>query len=255
MELPDIGSYCSYSSCRKLGYIIIFHLNAYIAIKNFGHFLYLLITKFNTFSNNHKNEKNHDCKEALEAFKLKNINIVPTLKKKSSPKNLIDYWDKNLDPLKPKNNGSSETKRSFKNNIKFSKLWHWIFKCSHSSQKSKSTHITILKLKKEAKGETSIPLSSRLYIKVEFSCSNAHFLSQKFFYISKDWSCGRSLDYLSKNIGIKNVNSSTKNENERLHLMHIESGKILEPSKIIGDCIITGDTVVLMRGINYHKKI
>ncbi|KTW26185.1 hypothetical protein T552_03076 [Pneumocystis carinii B80] len=238
MEFPNIGSYCSYPSCRRLDYLP---------------FKCLYCNK--EFCNDHKNEENHDCEKELEAFKSRNINIVPTLKKKSSPKNLIDYWDKNLDPLKPKNNRSSETKKSSKNNIKFSELWHRIFRCLHSCQKSKSTHIAILKLKKEAKGETSIPLSSRLYIKVKFSYSNSDFLTQKFFYISKDWSCGRSLDYLSKNIGIKNVNSSTKNENDKLHLMHIESGKILEPSKIIGDCIITGDTVVLMRGINYHKKI
>ena len=106
------------------------------------------------------------------------------------------------------------------------------------------------KLKKTAKGDEKIPADKRVYLYVE---AEANTTSSKLpkgeFWYSRDWSVGRLLDAAAKGLQVANVNNRVESEEERLRVFHVEAGRLLGFSEKVGDVCVTGNTVVLLRGV------
>ncbi|KIW06139.1 uncharacterized protein PV09_03301 [Verruconis gallopava] len=108
----------------------------------------------------------------------------------------------------------------------------------------------INKLKTEAKGDTKLAPEKRVYLFVEASAdtTTAKFPTGKFFY-SRDWSIGRVLDAAAKALQVQNVNNRVPGEEEKLRVFHVEAGRLLEFGEKVGDVLVTGNTIVLLRGV------
>jgi hypothetical protein len=106
------------------------------------------------------------------------------------------------------------------------------------------------KLKMEAKGDAKVPAEKRVYLFVEASAdtTTAKFPTGKFYY-SKDWSIGRVLDVAAKALQVQNVNNRVPGEEEKLRVFHVEAGRLMEFSEKVGDVLVTGNTIVLLRGV------
>jgi len=106
------------------------------------------------------------------------------------------------------------------------------------------------KLKLEAKGDAKIAPEKRVYLFVEASAdtTTAKFPTGKFYY-SKDWSIGRVLDAAAKALQVQNVNNRVPGEEERLRVFHVEAGRLLEFAEKVGDVLVTGNTIVILRGV------
>lgn len=105
-------------------------------------------------------------------------------------------------------------------------------------------------LKTTAKGDAKIPADKRVYLYVEASAdtTTAKFPTGKFYY-GKDWSIGRVLDAAAKALQVQNVNNRVEGEQEKLRVFHVEQGRLLEYSEKVGEVLITGNTIVLLRGV------
>lgn len=105
-------------------------------------------------------------------------------------------------------------------------------------------------LKREAKGDTKVPLEKRVYLHVEASAdtTTAKYPTGKFFY-SAEWSVGRVLDAAAKALQVQNVNNRGGGEGDRLRVFHVEQGRLLEFSERVGEVLKSGNTVVLLRGV------
>jgi hypothetical protein len=108
----------------------------------------------------------------------------------------------------------------------------------------------LVDLKRVAKGEASIPLEKRVYLAVEASAdtTKAKHPSGKFFY-NKEWSVGRVLDAASKALQVENVNNRGGGEEAKLRVFHVEGGRLLDFSEKIGAPCVSGNTIVLLRGV------
>ncbi|KAL1901174.1 hypothetical protein Cpir12675_000664 [Ceratocystis pirilliformis] len=105
-------------------------------------------------------------------------------------------------------------------------------------------------LKKSAKGDEKLASEKRiyLYVEAEAETAKAKFPKGAFFY-SKDWVVGRLLDAAAKSLQIENVNHQSSNEQDRLRVFHVEGGRLLEFNEKIGASLVSGNTVVLLRGV------
>lgn len=68
-------------------------------------------------------------------------------------------------------------------------------------------------------------------------------------YIVQDWSVGKVLDQAAAALQVQNVNNRGDDEEQRLRIFHVEGGRILSFSEKFGDTVITGNTIVLLRGV------
>ncbi|KAK5661185.1 hypothetical protein OQA88_11076 [Cercophora sp. LCS_1] len=110
--------------------------------------------------------------------------------------------------------------------------------------------IAVNALKKSAKGDDKLPVDKRvyLYVEAEAETTTAKFPKGQFFY-SKDWVVGRVLDAAAKSLQVQNVNNQSSDERDRLRVFHVEGGRILEYNEKVGASLVSGNTIVLLRGV------
>lgn len=105
-------------------------------------------------------------------------------------------------------------------------------------------------LRKTAKGDEKIPSNKRIYLHVE---AEAHTTTSKLprgeFWYSWEWSVGRVLDAAAKGLQVQNMNNRGGGEEEKLRVYHVEGGRMLEFGEKIGDTVVDGNTLVLLRGV------
>ncbi|KAF2727027.1 hypothetical protein EJ04DRAFT_517518 [Polyplosphaeria fusca] len=105
-------------------------------------------------------------------------------------------------------------------------------------------------LKKGAKGTASLAQEKRVYLFVEASAdtTKAKHPSGTFFY-DKTWNVGRVLDAAAKALQVENVNNRGGGEEEKLRVFHVEAGRLLRFQEKIGEACVTGNMIVLLRGV------
>lgn len=110
--------------------------------------------------------------------------------------------------------------------------------------------ISVNDLKKTAKGDEKIPAEKRVYVYVEAEAATttAKIPKGKFYY-SKDWVIGRVLDAAAKSLQIENINNQSSKEEDKLRVFHVEGGRVLEYSEKVGAALVSGNTIVLLRGV------
>ncbi|PBP24357.1 AN1-like Zinc finger [Diplocarpon rosae] len=110
--------------------------------------------------------------------------------------------------------------------------------------------IAVNNLKKTAKGDDKIPPEKRIYLLVEAEAATT---TSKFpsgaFYYSKDWVMGRVLDAAAKSLQVQNVNNQGTDEKDKLRIFHVEGGRLLEFSEKVGNALVSGNKIVLLRGV------
>lgn len=105
-------------------------------------------------------------------------------------------------------------------------------------------------LRKAAKGDEKIPPGKRVYVHVEAEAiTTTSKLPRGEFWYSQEWSVGRVLDAAAKGLQVQNVNNRGGGEEEKLRVYHVEGGRILEFGEKVGDALVDGNTVVLLRGV------
>ena len=105
-------------------------------------------------------------------------------------------------------------------------------------------------LKKTAKGDAKLAPEKRvyLYVEAEAATTTAKFPRGEFFY-SRDWAVGRLLDAAARSLQVENVNNQSADERDRLRVFHVEGGRLLEFNEKVGAALVSGNTVVLLRGV------
>lgn len=105
-------------------------------------------------------------------------------------------------------------------------------------------------LKKTAKGDAKVPPEKRvyLYVEAEAETAAAKFPKGEFFY-SRDWVVGRLLDAAARSLQVENVNNQSADERDKLRVFHVEGGRLLEYGEKVGAALVSGNTVVLLRGV------
>lgn len=105
-------------------------------------------------------------------------------------------------------------------------------------------------LKKTAKGDEKVLPQNRVYISVEAEAATttAKFPTGSFFY-SKDWVIGRVLDAAAKSLQVQNVNNQGTDEKDKLRVFHVEGGRLLDFSEKLGNAVVSGNKIVLLRGV------
>ncbi|KFZ14581.1 hypothetical protein V502_06019 [Pseudogymnoascus sp. VKM F-4520 (FW-2644)] len=69
------------------------------------------------------------------------------------------------------------------------------------------------------------------------------------FFYSRDWVVGRVLDAAAKSLQVQNVNNQSEDEREKLRVFHVEGGRLLEFGEKVGAALVSGNTIVLLRGV------
>jgi len=110
--------------------------------------------------------------------------------------------------------------------------------------------VAVNQLKKTAKGDAKLPPEKRIYMFVdaEAATTTSKFPTGTFFF-SKDWVIGRVLDAAAKSLQIENVNNQGTDETSKLRVFHVEAGRLLEFSEKVGDVMVSGNRLVLLRGV------
>ncbi|OTB06282.1 hypothetical protein M426DRAFT_319024 [Hypoxylon sp. CI-4A] len=110
--------------------------------------------------------------------------------------------------------------------------------------------VAVNTLKKTAKGDAKLPPEKRvyLYVEAEAETTTAKTYKGQFFY-SKDWVIGRVLDAAAKSLQIENVNNQSSEERDKLRVFHVEGGRVLEFNEKVGSSLVSGNTIVLLRGV------
>jgi len=110
--------------------------------------------------------------------------------------------------------------------------------------------VAVNNLKKTAKGDEKLVPEKRVYVYVEAEAATttAKFPTGSFFY-SKDWVIGRVLDAAAKSLQVQNLNNQGTDEREKLRVFHVEGGRLLEFNEKVGDALVSGNKIVLLRGV------
>ncbi|KAK4554480.1 hypothetical protein LTR86_008334 [Recurvomyces mirabilis] len=105
-------------------------------------------------------------------------------------------------------------------------------------------------LKKTAKGDEKIPVEKRVYLYVEASSDTimAKIPKGTFFY-SSEFNVGRTLDLAAKSLQVSNLNNRSESEEDKLRVFHVESGRLLGFGEKLAQCVQSGNTIVLLRGV------
>ncbi|MCJ1284573.1 hypothetical protein MMC26_003906 [Xylographa opegraphella] len=113
-----------------------------------------------------------------------------------------------------------------------------------------STVMTLADIRRSAKGDAKIPVDKRLYLHVEAEAAttDAKLPAGNFFY-NKEWSVGRMLDEAAKGLQVQNVNNRGGGEKEKLRVYHVQGGRLLEFGEKVGVGLLSGNTIVLLRGV------
>ena len=106
------------------------------------------------------------------------------------------------------------------------------------------------KLKQSSKGDDKVPIEKRIYLYVEAeAATTTSKLPKGEYWYSRDWNIGKLLDAAAKALQIQNVNNRVEAEDERLRVYHVEAGRLLAYNEKVGDVCVTGNTLVLLRGV------
>ncbi|ROW02105.1 hypothetical protein VSDG_02500 [Cytospora chrysosperma] len=110
--------------------------------------------------------------------------------------------------------------------------------------------VAVSNLKKTAKGDEKLPPEKRVYVYVEAEAATttAKISKGQFFY-SKDWVIGRVLDAAARSLQVENINNQSSNEQDKLRVFHVEGGRLLEFNEKVGSALVSGNTIVLLRGV------
>ncbi|KAI5866700.1 AN1-type zinc finger protein [Durotheca rogersii] len=110
--------------------------------------------------------------------------------------------------------------------------------------------VAVNNLKKVAKGDAKLPPEKRVYLYVEAEVETTTAKSYKGeFYYSKDWVVGRVLDAAARSLQVENVNNQSPDERDKLRVFHVEGGRVLEFNEKVGSSLVSGNTIVLLRGV------
>lgn len=168
-----------------------------------------------------------------------------------------DHNCKNLVPLGARPADPNKTAEKAKSAFEKLKLWGSAKKeqATRALPKPKpstaaSRVVAVNNLKKTAKGDAKLAPEKRvyLYVEAEAETAKAKFPKGEFFY-SKDWVVGRLLDAAAKSLQVQNVNNQSADERDKLRVFHVEGGRVLEYNEKVGQVLVSGNTVVLLRGI------
>jgi putative cofactor-binding repeat protein len=110
--------------------------------------------------------------------------------------------------------------------------------------------VALNQLKKGAKGDEKIANDKRvhLHVEAEASTTTSKFPKEDMFF-GQQWSVGRVLDAAAKQLQVQNVNNSGGGEEVKLRVFHVEGGRLLEFSERLGEAVVSGNTIVLLRGV------
>jgi len=110
--------------------------------------------------------------------------------------------------------------------------------------------VAVNNLKKTAKGDDKLAPEKRVYVYVEAEAdtTEAKIPKGQFFY-SSDWVVGRVLDSAAKSLQVQNVNNASSKEQDKLRVFHVEGGRLLEFNEKVGKALVSGNTIVLLRGV------
>lgn len=118
---------------------------------------------------------------------------------------------------------------------------------------SKAAQVVALnQLKKTATGDASVPNDKRIYL----HCSATEKVTkdgkpkEAALWFSQDWKVGRLLDVAANKLAVANVNNSAQSDELRLRVYHVESGEVLEFSEKTGQRMVSGNSIVLIRGLD-----
>lgn len=110
--------------------------------------------------------------------------------------------------------------------------------------------IAVNNLKKTAKGDEKLPIEKRVYLYVEAEAETAKAKHPKgAFFFSKDWVVGRVLDDAAKRLQVENINNRSSDERDKLRVFHVEGGRLLEFGEKVGTALVSGNTIILLRGV------
>ncbi|KAL7275895.1 hypothetical protein RUND412_001138 [Rhizina undulata] len=116
--------------------------------------------------------------------------------------------------------------------------------------------LELAKLRRNAKGDEKIPVEKRVYVHVEAEAkSTTSKLPSGDYYYSKDWSIGRVLDKAALDLQVANFNNRGDSEEKKLRVFHIEAGRVLSFGEKLGDCVASGNTLVLLRGLQLPELL
>lgn len=108
----------------------------------------------------------------------------------------------------------------------------------------------LAKLKRAAKGDEKIPIQNRIYVHVEAEAkSTTSKLPSGQFYYGKDWVVGRVLDKAAQALQVQNINNRDDGDGNKLRVFHVEGGRVLGFGEKLGECVVNGNTLVLLRGV------
>lgn len=110
--------------------------------------------------------------------------------------------------------------------------------------------VVVNTIKKTAKGDEKLPPQKRVYLVVEAEGKAAWGENPKgcFFY-NQDWVVGRVMDAAAKSLGVDNLNNQSTDTKDKLKVFHVEGGRVLDFKEKIGTAVVSGNTLVLLRGM------
>lgn len=126
-------------------------------------------------------------------------------------------------------------------------------KPSPSSYQSTITSLSLNDLKRQSKGDSTLPPSSRIYLYIEPpqppSSSTSPPPPPQALFFNNQWSIGRLLDAATSRLHIPNLNNRAPSQDERLSLFHVRTGTVLPFAQKVGELCSDGDLLVLLRGV------
>lgn len=140
----------------------------------------------------------------------------------------------------------------------FSRLKAWGTKKQESlAPKPKPTSkaaqlVSLNKLKQTATGDTKVPTDKRIYL----HCSATDKITkdgkpkEAAMYFNADWKIGKILDLVASKLNVENLNNSAQGNEKKLHVYHVESGEVLEFGEQVGQRMLSGNSIVLVRGLD-----
>ncbi|KAJ4349141.1 hypothetical protein N0V95_004836 [Ascochyta clinopodiicola] len=182
----------------------------------------------------HRHEEQHDCK-----------NLVPIGARPSTVQQRTQSALSKLKLWAENKRNEDEKRRTGPKKSGFLGLGK-----SSNSNAAVSAQVELNALKKAAKGDAKVPPEKRIYLHVEASTdtTKAKYPTGKFFY-NKDITVGRVLDMAAKALQVENVNNRGGGEKDKLRVFHVQAGRLLKFSEKIGDVCLSGNMIVLLRGV------
>lgn len=101
-------------------------------------------------------------------------------------------------------------------------------------------------LRKLAKGDAKIKMEDRMYVWC-YGVVDETKSDKRAIWVNKNWSMGKTLDYIAEQLRFQNINNSTLDTDERLFLFDSEL-TAFTLSKKASASIKEGDTVYLVKG-------